>query len=298
MESRRERIVRRTAACAALALAALLGPAPAGAEIYSWVDGDGKLHFSSDLSKVPAGQRGRAEAEALRREAEDPVQRHHTHEVAPPARRAPARTLAGQRTYTIKVPPGSTTMRVRVRLNDQLDAPFVIDTGASDVVIPRAVADQLGIRPGPDQLTMQYRTANGLVESPVVTLRSVSLGGARVEDVPASISDNLPVGLLGLSYFNHFQYEIDTARGLVHLTPNDMAETGAMRGGRTQGQWRTSFLNLRSRIEAVQEEIERTPDSRSRKHDRLETQREGLMRQLSRLEAEADQARVPFAWRE
>jgi len=291
--------VQRTVAIAALTLGALglALAAPAVAEIYRWVDGDGRLHFTTDLSKVPPAQRGRSEAEARRREAEDPVQRHRSHDVTPPARRAPTRASGHKRTHTIKVAPG-TTMRAMVRLNDALDAPFVLDTGASDVVIPRAVADRLGIRPGPDGLTMQYRTANGVVESPVVMLRSVSLGGARVENVPASISDSLPIGLLGMSYFHHFHYEIDSVNGVVHLTPNGMAESGALRGGRSAEQWRTSFLNLRSRLEALQEEIERTPDSRSRKIERLEGQREGLLRQLSRLEGEADRARVPFSWRE
>lgn len=277
-----------------------LAAAPAAAEIYKWVDADGQIHFTTDLSKVPARQRIRSEQGARDREAADLIQRHSgDSSTAVPARRAPGRLrTAAKRTYTIKVPPGATTMHVMVDLNDRVSAPFIIDTGASDVVIPARVADRLGIEVGPETLTMQYRTANGVVESPVVSLDSVSLGGARVEDVRASISDSLEVGLLGLSYFNHFQYEIDGARGLVHLTPNGLAETGAVRGGRSEAQWRQSFRNIRSRIEAVQSELERTPSSRSRKTETLEEQRGALLGQLSRLEADADQASVPFGWRE
>jgi clan AA aspartic protease (TIGR02281 family) len=284
-----------------VALALLAGAvSPATAEIYKWIDAEGKMHFTTDLSKVPAGQRRKAEQGARDREDSYSVQRHSGDALSAPARRAPGRSLrvGGKQTYTIRVPQGATSMRVMVELNDRVAAPFIIDTGASDVTIPRSVADELGIQTGPETLTMQYRTANGLIESPVVTLQSVSLGGARVEDVPASISDSLSIGLLGLSYFNHFQYEIDAVRGLVHLTPNGLAESGAVRGGRSEAQWRLSFNNLRGRIQGVQDEIERTPSSRSRKLDHLAAQRGQLLSQLARLEAEADQARVPFTWRE
>jgi clan AA aspartic protease (TIGR02281 family) len=279
-----------------LALAAL----PAAAEIYQWVDANGELHFTTDLSQVPADQRSRSERGARERQESDRVQRHSGDAGPPPARRAPTRAAgsAAQQTYTIPVEPGGTSLRVVVELNDRVSAPFIIDTGASDVSIPRSVANQLGIETGPDSLTMQYRTANGVIENPVVTLDAVSLGGARVENVPASISDTLPVGLLGLTYFNHFHYQIDAVRGLVHLTPNGLAESGVLPGGRGEAQWRTSFRNLRDRIEAVQQVIERTPDSRSRKVAGLEEQRKGLLEQLARLEAEADEAHVPFAWRE
>lgn len=288
----------RTLRTALLAFA-LAATAPAAAEIYKWVDGDGMVHFTTDLTQVPPAQRRRAEAGAKVRSESDAVQRHSGDgPLPPPASRAHARARTGGESWTIRVPPGATSMRVMVELNDRVQAPFIVDTGATDVTIPRSVADELGIEVGPETMTMQYRTANGMIESPVVTLESVNLGGARVEDVPASISDSLPIGLLGLSYFNHFEYQVDAARGLITLKPNGLAESGAVKGGRSEAQWRLSFRNLRSRIEAVQEEIERTPPSRSRKKDALEEQRGQLLGQLSRLEGEADQARVPFRWRE
>ena len=87
-------------------------------------------------------------------------------------------------------------------------------------------------------------------------------------------------------------------KGEVRLTPNGLAESDALRGGRNENQWRQSFRNLQARLEAIQEEVERTPPSRTRKIDRLEDKRRELLRQLARLESEADQARVPYRWRE
>ena len=45
----------------------------------------------------------------------------------------------------------------------------------------------------------------------------------------------LQIGLLGLSFFNRFTYQVDAANGVLTLTENDLAETGALRGGQLQG---------------------------------------------------------------
>ncbi len=189
-------------------------------------------------------------------------------------------------------------MIVTARLNRSVSASFLIDTGASDVLISQSVADQLGIQIGPETRTKRYLTANGMIENPVVMLRSVDLGGAIVENVPASISPNMKVGLLGLSYFNHFTYNIDAAKGLVTLRPNQLAESGGIRGGRSEAQWRSEFRALNARIAQVEREYDRKPQSRSRERKRLEDRRADLERQAALLETEADRARVPPNWRD
>jgi hypothetical protein len=137
-----------------------------------------------------------------------------------------------------------------------------------------------------------------MVEHPVVMLRSVSLGEASVENVPASVSPNMEVGLLGLSFFNHFTYNIDAAAGVVTLTRNRLAESGRIRGGRSQAQWRSEYANLRWRIAQVEQEYEQKAASKARERRRLEEEREDLERQLELLEAEADRAHVPMVWRQ
>ena len=191
-----------------------------------------------------------------------------------------------------------TGMLVNVRLNNAVTAPFLLDTGASDVLIPQSVADRLGLQIGPDTRTKRYSTANGMVEHSVVMLRSVSLGKASVENVPASVSPSMDVGLLGLSFFNHFTYNIDAAAGVVTLTRNRLAESGKIRGGRSQAQWRSEYNNLRWRIAQVEGEYARKAMSKTRERRRLEEERADLERQLELLEAEADQAHVPMVWRQ
>jgi clan AA aspartic protease (TIGR02281 family) len=218
--------------------------------------------------------------------------------VSPAAARAPVTGPDGSETYRIGVQRAGTSMLVMARLNNAVSAPFLIDTGASDVLIPESVARQLGLETGAEARTKRYSTANGVVEHPVVMLRSVSLGGATVEDVPASVSDAMEVGLLGLSFFNHFTYNIDAARGIVTLQRNRLASTGHIRGGRSEAQWRAEYANLRSRIRAVEWEYENTSSHKSRERRRLEALEGELERQLELLDDEADVARVPMAWRD
>ena len=278
-----------------------VGP-PASAEIYRWTDADGRVHFTQELSQVPATHR----EEAVRRtiESEDPgrVSTYSTPSApSTPAARAPGggqATAASRpkRMHRIRVERAGTGMLVAARINNGLMVPFLVDTGASDVSIPRWAAERLDLeRSG---RTRQYQTANGIIEEPVVMLDSVDLAGARVDDVPASISSTMQVGLLGLSYFNHFTYHVDTAQGILTLVPNDLEESGSIRGGRSRAQWSSEYRGLRWRREQLEAAVERTNPNQSSKRRALGAQQQELDRQLEILEAEADQARVPMAWRD
>ena len=285
----------------------------AGAEIYQWTDEKGRVHSAQNLSQVPARYRAhadwRAKINAVR--SKDPVQRITANPAAPgstppPAATAPSATAGSaltmepgaRETYRIRVSRAGTGMIVEVRLNNSVSAPFLIDTGASDVLIPKEVADQLGFRVGPTTRTKRYSTANGIITRPVMMLRSVALGGAVVENVPASVTPDLHFGLLGLSFFNHFTYNVDAANGIVTLEPNHMAAAGMIRGGRSRAQWRAEYRNLNQRLTMIEKERSRTSSTRSREMRRLSEAREDLQRQRALLEAEADHARVPMAWRD
>jgi clan AA aspartic protease (TIGR02281 family) len=188
-------------------------------------------------------------------------------------------------------------MVVPVRINGQTVAPFLLDTGASYVLVPERVAKEAGIDFGPGTRTLPFTTANGVVEQPVVTLDSVELGSARAEQVAAAISDKVEVGLLGLSFFNRFTYQIDAAAGLVTLVENDLAESGQIVGGRSEAQWRGEFETLRTRLAEVDAARSRTTPAHGRRLDRLGEEERALERQLEALDAEADQANVPHGWR-
>jgi clan AA aspartic protease (TIGR02281 family) len=282
-----------------LAFASLLWlvAAPAEAQIYRWTDEEGRLHATSDPSQVPARHRGAAEAAAKAAPGQDRLQRFES------PTRSSGRARSGKKrpanaVYTIPVERAGSTLRVVATLNGGVVAPFLIDTGASDVVIPRAVADRLGLAITEDTRTQLYQTANGIVEAPVVVLDSISLGGAVAEGVSASVSDQMSVGLLGLSFFNRFSYHVDPAAGLLSLRPNRLVEEGVLRGGRSESDWRIAFGQLRERIDLVEERMSGLPPSRTRLLADLAGERDKLEAQVVELEIEADRAGVPQPWRE
>jgi clan AA aspartic protease (TIGR02281 family) len=282
----------------AWALVWAVGGSPAAqAEIYQWTDASGRLHFSQDLSQVPAAKREQAIQAASAPKARDPLQVYSSGGggAAAPAPRAASRRSGG--TMRIPFKRQGTLMRVDVLLNDRVKAPFLIDTGASDVSMPAWVARELGLDLESAR-THYYRTANGVVQNRVVMLDSVDLGGARVENVPASISKSMSIGLLGLSYFNHFEYQIDPAAGIVTLRENGEVESGRLRGGRREGQWRREFETLAQRREAIEAAIDEVGSNRARRKQELREAIDEVERQLEVLEAEADEARVPMRWRD
>ncbi len=81
---------------------------------------------------------------------------------------------------------------------------FLIDTGATAVALPLALARRLGLRLVPGGMS---KTANGMVETWGTRLDSVELGGLGVRNVRAAVMPNMPGDdvLLGMSYLKHFE---------------------------------------------------------------------------------------------
>ena len=283
-----------------LASLALLAT-PAAAEIYRWTDAEGRAHFTQDLSQVPAGQRSAAAEQGASSGAGRlqtfPEPGTNPGGIAAPGAAAPDSSPA-RTAYRVPVQRAGAGMLVVARVNGVHEVPFLIDTGATDVLIPRQIAERIGLEAGPDARTKRYATANGVVEHAVVMLDSVDLGGAIAREVPASIGPEMSFGLLGLSYFNRFTTHVDAAAGVVTLIPNGLSESGGIRGGRSEEQWRAEYLGLHARSERIEAEVGRTPKSHGREVERLEAERGELARQQDLLDSEANRARVPSTWRE
>ncbi|ORU93518.1 MAG: aspartyl protease [Cycloclasticus sp. symbiont of Bathymodiolus heckerae] len=83
-------------------------------------------------------------------------------------------------------------------------ATFVLDTGATNVSIPRAVADEMGLTEGSPERT---RTANGDVVVYRVILESVMLGAIELRNVAAHINPHMDgkAVLLGMSFLKHVE---------------------------------------------------------------------------------------------
>ncbi|HEY7658359.1 MAG TPA: TIGR02281 family clan AA aspartic protease [Burkholderiales bacterium] len=84
--------------------------------------------------------------------------------------------------------------------------PFLVDTGATAVVLSSADARRAGVNylSGARALT---QTANGVVPVYAVKLDSLRIGDITVNNVDASVieGDKLPVALLGMSFLNRME---------------------------------------------------------------------------------------------
>ncbi len=87
---------------------------------------------------------------------------------------------------------------------------FLVDTGASSIVLSRNDADRLDLRAGRLVFDQIYSTPGGLVRAAPVTLREIQIGALRVRDVPASVSERpMDVSLLGASFLSRLAgYEV------------------------------------------------------------------------------------------
>ena len=88
--------------------------------------------------------------------------------------------------------------------------PFMVDTGASGMVLAGRDAERLGIDPESLRFLGQANTANGVVRTARVTLPEVELGPFRNEEFQAFVTEGeLDQSLLGMDYLGQFRMEFD-----------------------------------------------------------------------------------------
>jgi aspartyl protease family protein len=96
---------------------------------------------------------------------------------------------------------------------------FLVDTGATAVALTPADAARLGFNPADLDYQQKIVTAGGASRAASVTLASVAVGGARLEDVSALVVERgLDTSLLGMSYLGRLSRFEATPQALV-LTP-------------------------------------------------------------------------------
>lgn len=91
---------------------------------------------------------------------------------------------------------------------------FLVDTGASNVVLTMEDAERLGFRPESLRFTERFASANGEVRAAPVVLRELRIGQFSVFDMAASVNEApLRVSLLGMSFLRRLQgYSVDDGR--------------------------------------------------------------------------------------
>src|SRR5690606_5149831 len=91
---------------------------------------------------------------------------------------------------------------------------FLVDTGASDIVLTMEDAERIGLHPRTLRFTRRFATANGEVRGAPVILREIRVGQFSLFDVSASVNEApLPVSLLGMSFLGRLNgYQVENGR--------------------------------------------------------------------------------------
>jgi aspartyl protease family protein len=91
---------------------------------------------------------------------------------------------------------------------------FLVDTGASEIVLTTADAGRLGFDPHRLEFSQRFRTANGEVRGAPVKLRELRVGQFSLYDLDASVNAApLPVSLLGMSFLQRLHgYRVEDRR--------------------------------------------------------------------------------------
>jgi aspartyl protease family protein len=83
---------------------------------------------------------------------------------------------------------------------------FMIDTGASDVVLSPVDASRIGIDVEKLQFTKTYQTANGIGLGAPYRLNSLAIGSLEFANVPVSVNkSHMVTSLLGMSFLERLQ---------------------------------------------------------------------------------------------
>jgi len=178
-------------------------PAPA-IEFYRWVDQNGVVHFTDDFHDIPDQQRAKVER----------IQGIESPKNQPPPASSPTKA-------SVPFEKQGQVIIVEATLNKKTAAKFVVDTGASYTVISSATAKELSIDTDQNTQPVTFQTANGMIQAPLVSLQSITVGGMEINNLTAAVHDVVPdgkvFGLLGLNFLGNFRMDIDNQNGLLHL---------------------------------------------------------------------------------
>jgi clan AA aspartic protease (TIGR02281 family) len=190
---------------ALLSVLLMSSPSLIAADYYRWVDQNGVVHFTDNLHNIPETQRGKA----------GQIQSNEPPRSQPP----PVPILPTK--ASIPFEKQGQVVIVEATLNKKTAAKFVVDTGASYTMISSAVATDLDIDTEQNLRTAPFQTANGIIQAPLVSLESITVGGMEIRNLTAAVHDVLAdsrvAGLLGLNFLSNFRIDIDTHKGVLHL---------------------------------------------------------------------------------
>jgi clan AA aspartic protease (TIGR02281 family) len=286
-ESRMNRMLLLMTILVALAL-------PASAEMYKWVDDKGTVHFTDDVSSIPEKYHG--DVELRKTPKGTPAQAVEEKPDSAPAPKAPE-----PEGFSVNLFRRHELWFAEVVLNNKLTRYLVVDTGASFTLISRRVANDLGIVIDESTPSIPASTVSGLILTPLVTLSSIRVGKAEIEDVDVAVY-NMPSGndgLLGNSFLNKFRVMIDSVNGKMTLHSLRGISSPEFPGGYGKDYWAGQFrFYNRNLAELKKLKTRYESGGKGPEVKRVDSAIQFFENRLSELERRASIAGVPRNWRQ
>jgi aspartyl protease family protein len=118
-----------------------------------------------------------------------------------------------------------------VMINGKHSRKMVVDSGATAISLPHAMAKEMGIEPTSRDQKIQVGLADGSqVPATLKTIDTVRVGKFSVENVECIILDpeaKAAPALLGMSFLGKFKFEVDTQKSELRMVKVDVGEVTA-----------------------------------------------------------------------
>ncbi|WP_175517699.1 TIGR02281 family clan AA aspartic protease [Planctomicrobium piriforme] len=122
----------------------------------------------------------------------------------------------------------SNTFHVDATINGKHRKEFTVDSGASMICLPYAVAKEFGVEPTPQDPVIALILADGgQVNAQLIKLASVRVGKFTINDVECAVLGPEAINaepILGMSFLNNFKFEINAATSTLSMTQIDTPE--------------------------------------------------------------------------
>jgi len=267
---------------------------PSYGDMYKYVDEKGTVHFTDDISKIPEKYQPDAELRKTPQEISAPERK-----ATPSA--SPVPKASEPEGVEVNLLRRHELLLAEVLLNSRVRQYFIVDTGASFTLINWQTAKDLDLIVNESTPFIPIFTASQLILTPLVTLKSIRVGNAEVENVDVLIH-NLPTnsaGLLGNSFLNKFRVTLDSINGKMTLLSMQGVASPDRPGGYGRDYWvgqfrfynrnLAEFKSLKAKYENQGKRSELNQVNNAIRY--FETQ-------LSELERKASFAGVPRNWRD
>jgi clan AA aspartic protease (TIGR02281 family) len=271
---------------------------PGYGEVYRWVDEKGVLHFADDLSKVPEKYRPDAEMLKPSKEISSPEIKGKT---KGPQTSLPTPTTSEPQGFEVNLFRQYELWLAEVILNERVKRHLVVDSGSSFILISQQTAKELGITIDENTPFIPGATVSGVILTPLVTLKSVKVGNAAIENVEAVVY-SMPSGqdgLLGNSFLNKFKVVLDSINSKMILFPMKGTPLPDRPGGYSRDYWIGQFRFYNRNLEELKKLKTKYENQGARSEaNRVNNAIRYFENQLSDLERRASSVGVPRNWRE